>query len=54
MAFVHCGGFVDVVDGLWPLGTHTFLVGTFVCCFGGLVMADFVLGFFIVAGGDFC
>ena len=43
-----CGGFVEAFDGFWPLGTHTYLVDLFVWCLDGLVLVDFVLGFFRV------
>ena len=26
VALARCGGFMEVFDGFWPLGTHTFWV----------------------------
>ena len=58
MAFARCGGKVEAGDGFCPFGTHTFFVDTFGCCFDGVVVVDFVWGFFGVvafaATGDFC
>ena len=48
VALAQCGGFMEVFDGFWPLGTHTFWVDLFVWCFDGLALGDFVLGFFRV------
>ena len=58
VALARCGGFVEALEGFWPLGTHTCLVDRFVCCVDRLVLGDFVLGFFgivtCVAVGAFC
>ena len=47
VANVRRGGIVEACNGFWLLGTHTFWVGMFICCFDGLVIADFVLGFVV-------
>ena len=46
VALARCGGFVEALEGFWPLGTHTYFIDLSVWCFDGLVFGDSVFGYF--------